>query len=160
MRFLDPMAGADEVVSVSGGRADAETVAPLKADFYGTDRSAAMGGRPSARRAGLGAGRRRRSRASPTRARGEARGSVREVGPHALTARVPPLSLCPHSHTCARASASLSCSTRALLTSLALREMAPLNPSSTPQPRAPPADLASDVAGGSSDVGLHPSYGG
>ena len=79
MRFLDPMAGADEVVSVSGGRADAETVAPLEADFHGTESSGAMGGRPSARRAALATGRRRRSRASPTRARGEARDSVREA---------------------------------------------------------------------------------
>ena len=153
MRFLDPMAGADEVVSVSGGRADAETVAPLEADFYGTESSGAMGGRPSARRAGLAAGRRRRSRASPTRARGEARGSVREVGPHALTARVPPLSLCPHSHTCARASASLSCSTRALLTSLALRRKPSGTSNSMQQPRAPPAELAGDGAGASSDLG-------
>ena len=59
MLFLDPMAGPDKVVSALRGRADAETIAPLEAEFYGTDRSATMGGRPSARRAGLAAGRRR-----------------------------------------------------------------------------------------------------
>ena len=37
---------------------------------------------------------------------------------------------------------------------------APPTPTSTPQPRAPPADLAGDVAGGSSEVGSQPSHGG
>ena len=53
----------------------------------------------------------------------------------------------------ARVPASLSRSTRALLTSLAQGRKSPRTSSSTPQPRAPPADLASDVAGGSGEVG-------
>ena len=50
----------------------------------------------------------------------------------------------------ARVPASLSRSTRALLTSLAQGRKSPRTSSSTPQPRAPPA---SDVAGGSGEVG-------
>ena len=79
MRFLDPMAGPNELVYAPGGRADAETVAPLEVDFAAPYRGSAMGARPAARRAGLAAGRRRRSRVPPSRARGEARGSVREA---------------------------------------------------------------------------------
>merc|ERR1711965_648375 len=51
-------------------------------------------------------------------------------------------------------------STRALLTSLALRRKPSGTSNSTPQPRAPPAELAVDVAGGSSQVGLEPSHSG
>ena len=43
-----------------------------------------------------------------------------------------------------------------LLASLALGGKARPSPSSTPQPRAPPSELASDVAGGSSEVGSQP----
>ena len=77
----------------------------------------------------------------------------RQVGAHAPAARVPPRSRRPLSHCHARASASLSRSTRALLTALAQGRKLPRTPSSTPEPRAPPADLASDVAGGSGEVG-------
>ena len=76
----------------------------------------------------------------------------RQVGPRARTARVPPLF--SHAiHSLVRASAGLSRSTRALLTSLALRRKPSGTSNSTPQLRAPPAELTSDVAGGSSEVG-------
>ena len=81
--------------------------------------------------------------------------SARARPPHAS-----PRSPRPHSHTRARASASLSRSTRALLTALVQGRKAPPTPTSTPQPRAPPADLAGDVAGGSSEVSSQPSHGG
>ena len=55
------------------------------------------------------------------------------------------------------ASTGLSRSACALLTSLAQGRKAPPTPRSTPQPRAPPSELASDVAGGSSDLGSDPS---
>ena len=76
----------------------------------------------------------------------------RQVGPRAHTARVPPLST--HAiHSLARASAGVSRSTRALLTSLAPRRKPSRTSNSTPLPRAPPAKLAVDVAGASSEVG-------
>ena len=75
----------------------------------------------------------------------------RQVGPRAHTAHVPPLTT-RAIHSLARDSAGLSRSTRALLTSLALRRKPSGTSNSTPQPRAPPAELTSDVAGGSSEV--------
>ena len=76
----------------------------------------------------------------------------RQVGSRVRTARVPPLST--HTiHTLARASAGLSRSARALLTPLMLRQKPSGTSNSTPQPRAPPAELAGDGAGGSSEVG-------
>ena len=51
---------------------------------------------------------------------------------------------------------ALCCSARALLTSPALRGKASRTSNSTPQPRAPPAELAGDVAGGEREVGSGP----
>ena len=76
----------------------------------------------------------------------------RQVGPRAHTARVPPLF--SHAiHSLVRASAGLSRSTRALLTSLALSGKPPRTPYPTLHPRAPSAERADDVAEGSSGVG-------
>ena len=79
---------------------------------------------------------------------------------HTRSPHASPRSPHPRSHCHAHASASLSRSTRALLTALAQGRKLPRTPSSTPEPRAPPADLASDDAGGSGEVGLQPSRGG
>ena len=97
--------------------------------------------------------RRRRSWIDYSRLTGarSARTRTRHASPHSVR---------PHSHCHARASASLCRSARALLTALAQGRKAPRTCTSTLQPRAPPADLASDVAGGPSEVGLEPSYGG
>ena len=73
--------------------------------------------------------------------------SARTRPPHAS-----PRSPRSHSHCHAYASFSLSRSTRALLTVLAQGGKAPPTPTSTSQPRAPPAELASDVVGASSEV--------
>ena len=51
---------------------------------------------------------------------------------------------------------ALCCSARALLTSPALRGKASRTSNSMPQPRAPPAELAGDVASGESEVGSGP----
>ena len=60
----------------------------------------------------------------------------------------------------ARASAGLSRSMRALLTSLSLRRKASRTSSSTLLPRAPSAELASGAAGASNEVDSHASRGG
>ena len=63
-------------------------------------------------------------------------------------------------HPLACASAGLSRSTRALLTSLALRRKPSGTSNSMQQPRAPPAELTRDVAGRASEVGSNVSHGG
>ena len=97
--------------------------------------------------------RRRRSWIDYSRLTGarSARTRTRHASPHSFR---------PHSHCHARASASLCRSARALLTALAQGRKAPRTCTSTLQPRVPPAELAVDVAGGSSGVGLEASLGG
>ena len=76
--------------------------------------------------------------------------------PHLIYVRALSVCLIPCdccSHGCVTA---LCCSARALLTSPALRGKASRTSNSTPQPRAPPAELAGDVAGGESEVGSGP----
>ena len=73
--------------------------------------------------------------------------------PHLICVRAQSVCLIPCDCCSLGCVTALCCSARALLTSPALRGKASRTSNSTPQPRAPPAELAGDGAGASSDLG-------
>ena len=85
---------------------------------------------------------------------------LRDRHPHLICVRAQSVCLIPCDCCSLGCVTALCCSARALLTSPALRGKASRTSNSTPQPRAPPAELAGDVAGGESEVGSDASLGG
>ena len=84
----------------------------------------------------------------------------RQVSPHTLAARVPPLSMTSLGHLRAGLCQPLPLHARASDGARAGKKVAPDPNLHTAAAHAATADLASDVAGGSSDLGSDPSRGG